>query len=67
MSLSHGQRGLVTSWRGHCHGQGWQPPLFSLPQAEMKEVGDNDIPLADRSLLGTTVNILCSTVPVFWA
>ncbi|XP_021154650.2 pulmonary surfactant-associated protein C [Columba livia] len=40
---------------------------FQRRQAEMKEVGDNDIPLADRSLLGTTVNILCSTVPVFWA
>ncbi|XP_065507885.1 surfactant protein C-like [Caloenas nicobarica] len=40
---------------------------FQRRQAEMKEVGDNDIPLADRSILGTTVNILCSTVPVFWA
>ncbi|KAK2513139.1 hypothetical protein Q9233_015769 [Columba guinea] len=36
---------------------------FQRRQAEMKEVGDNDIPLANRSLLGTTVNILCSTVP----
>ncbi|OPJ83944.1 pulmonary surfactant-associated protein C [Patagioenas fasciata monilis] len=40
---------------------------FQRRQAEVKEVGDNDIPLADRSLLGTTVNILCSTMPVFWA
>ncbi|NXJ40588.1 PSPC protein, partial [Ciconia maguari] len=49
-------------------GQGWQPSSpFSLLQAEMKEAGDNAMPLADRSILGTTVNILCSTVPVYWA
>ncbi|XP_031464191.1 pulmonary surfactant-associated protein C [Phasianus colchicus] len=24
-------------------------------------------PIADRSILGTTINILCSTVPIFWA
>uniref|UniRef100_A0A8C0EBN6 Surfactant protein C n=1 Tax=Bubo bubo TaxID=30461 RepID=A0A8C0EBN6_BUBBB len=49
--------------------QRWQvgPPPFSLPQAEMKEAGGNAEPLADRSILGTTVNILCSTVPVYWA
>ncbi|XP_075031146.1 surfactant protein C [Calonectris borealis] len=40
---------------------------FQRRQAEMKETGDNAEPLADRSILGTTVNILCSTVPVYWA
>ncbi|NXY82850.1 PSPC protein, partial [Alcedo cyanopectus] len=39
---------------------------FQRRQAEMKEAGDNAVPLADRSILGTTVNILCSTVPVYW-
>ncbi|NWW38369.1 PSPC protein, partial [Panurus biarmicus] len=32
-----------------------------------EDVGDKAVPLADRSVLGTTINILCSTVPVFWA
>ncbi|NXE15810.1 PSPC protein, partial [Lophotis ruficrista] len=32
-----------------------------------KEDGDDAAPLADRSILGTTVNILCSTVPIYWA
>lgn len=41
--------------------------MFSHLQAEMKEAGDNAMPLADRSILGTTINILCSTVPVYWA
>ncbi|XP_074784826.1 surfactant protein C [Athene noctua] len=40
---------------------------FQRWQAEMKEAGGNAEPLADRSILGTTVNILCSTVPVYWA
>ncbi|KAM9215742.1 LOW QUALITY PROTEIN: surfactant protein C [Leptosomus discolor] len=40
---------------------------FRRRQAERKEAGDNAVPLADRSILGTTVNILCSTVPVYWA
>ncbi|XP_008489622.1 pulmonary surfactant-associated protein C-like [Calypte anna] len=40
---------------------------FQHRQAEMKEVGDNVVALADRSILGTTVNILCSSVPVYWA
>ncbi|KAM6235159.1 surfactant protein C-like [Porphyrio hochstetteri] len=39
---------------------------FQQRQAEMKE-GESPAPLADRSILGTTVNILCSTVPVYWA
>ncbi|NWU82233.1 PSPC protein, partial [Onychorhynchus coronatus] len=38
---------------------------FQRRQAE--EVGDSAVPLADRSILGTTINILCSTVPVYWA
>uniref|UniRef100_A0A8B9NEF5 Surfactant protein C n=1 Tax=Accipiter nisus TaxID=211598 RepID=A0A8B9NEF5_9AVES len=33
----------------------------------LRQAGDNAVPLADRSILGTTVNILCSTVPVYWA
>ncbi|NWU05784.1 PSPC protein, partial [Cephalopterus ornatus] len=38
---------------------------FQRRQAE--EVGDKAVPLADRSILGTTINILCSSVPVYWA
>ncbi|NWT33034.1 PSPC protein, partial [Cardinalis cardinalis] len=38
---------------------------FCVPQDE--DVGDKAVPLADRSILGTTINILCSAVPVFWA
>ncbi|XP_059346662.1 pulmonary surfactant-associated protein C [Ammospiza nelsoni] len=38
---------------------------FQRRQDEDK-VGDKAVPLADRSILGTTINILCSTVPVFW-
>ncbi|XP_061871844.1 pulmonary surfactant-associated protein C isoform X2 [Colius striatus] len=40
---------------------------FQHWQAEVKEARDNAIPLADRSILGTTINILCSTVPIYWA
>ncbi|NXJ86295.1 PSPC protein, partial [Trogon melanurus] len=40
---------------------------FQRREAEVKEAGDDAMPLADRSILGTTVNILCSTVPVYWA
>ncbi|NXT28175.1 PSPC protein, partial [Syrrhaptes paradoxus] len=36
-------------------------------RAEMKDAGTTAAPLADRSILGTTVNILCSTVPIYWA
>ncbi|NXC03690.1 PSPC protein, partial [Orthonyx spaldingii] len=32
-----------------------------------EDAGDKAVPLADRSVLGTTINILCSAVPVFWA
>ncbi|NXO08098.1 PSPC protein, partial [Oriolus oriolus] len=31
-----------------------------------EDAGDKAVPLADRSILGTTINILCSAVPVFW-
>ncbi|KAM6106754.1 surfactant protein C-like [Pterocles gutturalis] len=40
---------------------------FQRRVAEMKDAGTTAVPLADRSILGTTVNILCSTVPVYWA
>ncbi|NXN07659.1 PSPC protein, partial [Indicator maculatus] len=40
---------------------------FQRRQAELKGTGASAMPLADRSMLGTTVNILCSTVPVYWA
>ncbi|NXQ24301.1 PSPC protein, partial [Alaudala cheleensis] len=36
-------------------------------QRRQEEDGDKAVPLADRSILGTTINILCSSVPVFWA
>ncbi|NWS76796.1 PSPC protein, partial [Crotophaga sulcirostris] len=39
---------------------------FQHRQDEMKKGEDNSVPLADRSILGTTMNILCSTVPVYW-
>ncbi|NXC49903.1 PSPC protein, partial [Penelope pileata] len=40
---------------------------FQHRQAERKKDGVTAEPIADRSILGTTVNILCSTVPVYWA
>ncbi|NXM30777.1 PSPC protein, partial [Oxyruncus cristatus] len=40
---------------------------FQRRQVRAEEVGDNAVPLADRSILGTTINILCSAVPVYWA
>ncbi|NXS52492.1 PSPC protein, partial [Brachypteracias leptosomus] len=40
---------------------------FQRRQAEVKDAEDNSMPLADRSILGTTLNILCSSVPVYWA
>ncbi|NXH84110.1 PSPC protein, partial [Edolisoma coerulescens] len=39
--------------------------IFQRRQDE--DAGHQAVPLADRSILGTTINILCSTVPVFWA
>ncbi|NXL83605.1 PSPC protein, partial [Alectura lathami] len=41
--------------------------FFQHRQAERKEGRHSAEPIADRSILGTTVNILCSTVPVYWA
>ncbi|NXN92128.1 PSPC protein, partial [Rhinopomastus cyanomelas] len=40
---------------------------FRRRQAALKEALPDATPLADRSILGTTINILCSTVPVYWA
>ncbi|NXF87196.1 PSPC protein, partial [Eubucco bourcierii] len=40
---------------------------FRRRQAELEGAGGSAMPLADRSILGTTMNILCSTVPVYWA
>ncbi|NXD18133.1 PSPC protein, partial [Nothocercus nigrocapillus] len=40
---------------------------FRRRQAERQESGAPAEPLGDRSLLGTTANVLCSTVPVYWA
>ncbi|KAM6235163.1 surfactant protein C-like [Porphyrio hochstetteri] len=37
--------------------------IFQRRQAEKKLT----LPLADRSLLGTTASILCSIIPVYWA
>ncbi|NXO21434.1 PSPC protein, partial [Cisticola juncidis] len=39
----------------------------SFQRRQDEDVGDKAVPLADRSILGTTINILCSAVPVFWA
>ncbi|KAM6294671.1 LOW QUALITY PROTEIN: surfactant protein C [Aegotheles albertisi] len=39
----------------------------TFQQALVKDAGDHTVPLADRSILGTTINILCSTVPIYWA
>ncbi|XP_019347090.1 pulmonary surfactant-associated protein C [Alligator mississippiensis] len=38
-----------------------------LKQGKEKESKGFPVPLADRSILGTTVNILCSNVPIYWA
>ncbi|NXD32331.1 PSPC protein, partial [Spelaeornis formosus] len=45
------------------------PPLDAVTESfqRRQDVGDKAVPLADRSILGTTINILCSSVPVFWA
>ncbi|CAI5783164.1 surfactant-associated C-like [Podarcis lilfordi] len=40
-----------------------KPPASSLKENEE----GTDVPLADRSILGTTINILCSSVPIYWA
>nr|XP_023961389.2 pulmonary surfactant-associated protein C [Chrysemys picta bellii] len=42
-----------------------------IPTPEQGEEEEEDkgfpMPLADRSILGTTINILCSDVPIYWA
>uniref|UniRef100_A0A8B9SRT9 Surfactant protein C n=1 Tax=Anas platyrhynchos TaxID=8839 RepID=A0A8B9SRT9_ANAPL len=40
----------------------FQAPAVS-PQGEGKAGAE---PLADRSILGTTANVLCSSVPIYW-
>ncbi|XP_054854589.1 pulmonary surfactant-associated protein C [Eublepharis macularius] len=42
-------------------------PLISPRQQSEEEEGGFPVLLTDRSLLSTTVNILCSSVPVYWA
>uniref|UniRef100_A0A8C6ITG2 Surfactant protein C n=1 Tax=Melopsittacus undulatus TaxID=13146 RepID=A0A8C6ITG2_MELUD len=42
-------------------------PPRGLQGKLLQEDGDKAVPLADRSILGTSINILCSTVPVYWA
>ncbi|NXK82376.1 PSPC protein, partial [Amazona guildingii] len=39
----------------------------TFQRRQMEEDGDKAVPLADRSILGTSINILCSAVPVYWA
>ncbi|NXY22060.1 PSPC protein, partial [Atrichornis clamosus] len=64
------------SWRHHAcfitrvdkdNFPGLDAVTRSFQHQQDEEVGDKAVPLADRSILGTTVNILCSTVPVYWA
>ncbi|KAM8794538.1 surfactant protein C [Eudromia elegans] len=40
---------------------------FRRRQAEQQQSGARAEPLGDRTLLGTTASVLCSTVPVYWA
>ncbi|NXH17649.1 PSPC protein, partial [Bucco capensis] len=39
----------------------------TFQQQQVKDAEGKAMPLGDRSILGTTMNILCSTVPVYWA
>ncbi|NXM80482.1 PSPC protein, partial [Oenanthe oenanthe] len=45
------------------------PGLDAVTETFQRRQGEElgDKALADRSILGTTINILCSAVPVFWA
>ncbi|NXW70012.1 PSPC protein, partial [Hirundo rustica] len=44
------------------------PGLDAVTESfQRRQDEDKAVPLADRSILGTTINILCSAVPVFWA
>ncbi|NWW01973.1 PSPC protein, partial [Oreocharis arfaki] len=38
----------------------------TFQRRQEEDAGGKAVPLADRSILGTTINILCSAVPVFW-
>ncbi|KAH0623061.1 hypothetical protein JD844_030973 [Phrynosoma platyrhinos] len=40
--------------------------VFQQVQDE-EDLGGHPEPMANRSLLGTTINILCSSVPIYWA
>ncbi|XP_062995331.1 pulmonary surfactant-associated protein C-like [Elgaria multicarinata webbii] len=44
-------------------------PKPLVPSHKRGEEGADGLsaPLADRSILGTTINILCSSVPIYWA
>ncbi|XP_014435224.3 surfactant protein C-like isoform X1 [Pelodiscus sinensis] len=41
--------------------------LILTPEQEEEEEEEFSVPLAVRSILGTTINILCSNVPIHWA
>ncbi|XP_073180850.1 surfactant protein C-like [Lepidochelys kempii] len=41
--------------------------ILTPEQGEEEEQKGFPVTLADRSILGTTVNILCSNVPIYWA
>ncbi|NXS28020.1 PSPC protein, partial [Pomatostomus ruficeps] len=64
------------SWRGRAcyitradkdNFPGLDAVTESFQRRRDEGVGDKVTPLADRSILGTTINILCSSVPVYWA
>ncbi|XP_067386359.1 surfactant protein C-like [Emydura macquarii macquarii] len=42
-------------------------PQQGEEEEEEEEEKGFPVPLADRSILGTTINILCSNVPIYWA
>ncbi|XP_030906101.2 pulmonary surfactant-associated protein C-like [Melopsittacus undulatus] len=43
------------------------PGLDTVTESFQRRQVSAAVPLADRSILGTSINILCSTVPVYWA
>ncbi|XP_064256294.1 pulmonary surfactant-associated protein C [Passer domesticus] len=64
------------SWRGRAcyitrvdkdNMPGLDAVTETFQRRQGEDAGDKAVPLADRSILGTTINILCSAVPVFWA
>ncbi|XP_061449338.1 pulmonary surfactant-associated protein C-like [Rhineura floridana] len=42
-------------------------PLMPPLKESEEEMEGLSVPLADRPVLGTTINILCSSVPIYWA